>query len=180
MSNVSDYQSNGELTQRAWRFLNFLQNEIAKKFPDEKFSLRNHLKLSEVLEIGEKLKIADLNLRRQQEAAERAAKNIENPHEIKTIVVIKGITDELESWDFSIFGDTFSEVYTSISKTGEGAIERVVSLSGKVFDAGEDLVEGVSEGVSSASKWIKALPLIGVALIFILIVYRKKILSTIK
>ena len=94
------------------------------------------------LVFGEAVANSGLNQRRTFEAMERVADASESgiPNTYK---FTKGITDELTSFDFSLFGDASIELATSIVEKGN-----------MVTDAVGDVVEGATKGVSGIGDTI--------------------------
>lgn len=90
-----------------------LKNEFVKKNPNG------------LLEVGEAVAMANLGVRRLSEAMQRSAQRVGKDKIPSVQDFITGITQELESFDFSIFGDVALSIADDVTKGSEKIVENV-------------------------------------------------------
>jgi len=120
--------------------------------------------------LGNAVYIADFGQRRLNEAMARVVEK-STPEKIPTTsVFIKGITDELTSFDFSIFGDVAIDIAV-------GAANRTNEISNNLLDGVTGVSKGIKDVGESSGTILKSLPFIIGAILLGIVLIKGKIIS---
>lgn len=154
----------GEEYLKAWLYL------VIREF--KSFSLSYDEVKQEVLknnpdyliEIGEAAAQSGFGLRRTRESADRVIYKLSD--KIPTsFQMIQGLTEELESYDFSLLGDAALNI-------GSDLVETVKSSTNKVTESVSDAFTGVTDTISIAGKSLKYV-FIGIVAILVFALYSR-------
>lgn len=125
-----------------------LQNNLVGKFGnDYKLSVSEleqqlvNKNESAIDEIGKAVYASKFGYRRINESMERVVDKMEKPFPLpSSFTIITGITDELKSFDFSIFSDVGVSIIEDSVETLKAGTEAIKKIPEKLADTGEGLL----------------------------------------
>lgn len=141
---------------------------VNENYPYSMSDLLNRYKQDSFLkELGGSVYIADLGQRRLDEAMERVAFETAKDGSVPTMVqFLDGIQQELDDFDFSLFGDTALDIAKNVLEAGEKTGEALADVGGGALDAASAVGKNAGQTVDTLLKNAKfivpaALGLIG-------------------